>query len=169
MCNAPSITATAQNLNRHKTWTCYAAAYELTLFSDSNLDYRQEYTNDPNDAGRRENRWPSLACGARSSHARCACVCGGATSSVQPASRRIACRAHRAAGTAAHCIAGGVAHRFASFENEPAALVANLAAAGFAATARTWCAEGELLAAVPRLAKHAGRPIVLDVTATRAP
>jgi len=28
-------------------------------------------------------------------------------------------------------------------------------------------ADGELLAAVPRLAKHAGRPIVLDLTATR--
>lgn len=74
-----------------------------------------------------------------------------------------------AAGTAAHFIDGGVEHRFASFAHEPAALLADLAAAGFAATARTWCAEGELLAAVPRLAKHAGRPIVLDVTATSAP
>ncbi|MBL8622195.1 MAG: class I SAM-dependent methyltransferase [Myxococcales bacterium] len=71
------------------------------------------------------------------------------------------------AGTAAHFVDGGVEHRFASFAHDPAALIADLAAAGFAATAQAWCAEGALLAAVPRLAKHAGRPVVLDITATR--
>lgn len=72
-----------------------------------------------------------------------------------------------AAGTAAHFVDGGVEHRFASFAHEPEALIAALTAAGFAATAQAWRAEGPLLAAVPRLAKHAGRPVVLDVTATR--
>lgn len=72
-----------------------------------------------------------------------------------------------AAGTAAHFVDDGVEHRFASFAHEPAALTAALTDAGFIAAARTWHADGELLAAVPRLAKHAGRPIVLDLTATR--
>lgn len=73
-----------------------------------------------------------------------------------------------AAGTMAHFVDGDVEHRFASFAHAPEVLVAGLAAAGFDATARTWSADGALLAAVPRLAKHTGRPVVLDVTATLA-
>ena len=73
-----------------------------------------------------------------------------------------------AAGTMAHFVdADGTEHRFASHAHAPAALLAALAAAGFTATATAWPAAGDLLAAVPRLAKHAGRPVVLDVTATR--
>lgn len=72
-----------------------------------------------------------------------------------------------AAGTMAHFVDGGVEHRFPSVAHAPAALVEALAAAGFTAEARTWRADDALVAAVPRLSKHAGRPVVLDVTAVR--
>lgn len=72
-----------------------------------------------------------------------------------------------AAGTAAHFVDGDTEHHFTSVAHAPAALVAALDDAGFDATAWTWPADDALVAAVPRLRKHAGRPVVLDVTATR--
>lgn len=73
-----------------------------------------------------------------------------------------------AAGTVAHFVdADGIERRFASVAHAPAALIAALRDAGFEASARTWLADDALVAAVPRLRKHAGRPIVLDVTAVR--
>lgn len=72
-----------------------------------------------------------------------------------------------AAGTAAHFVDDdGVEHRFAAHAHRPEALVAALAAAGFATAVTHWRAEGALLAAVPRLGKHADLPVVLDLTAT---
>ena len=71
-----------------------------------------------------------------------------------------------AAGTGAHFVDDGVERRLRSIAHAPAAIEAALRAAGFASSSRAWIAEGALLEAVPRLAKHAGRPVVLDVTAT---
>jgi malonyl-CoA O-methyltransferase len=72
-----------------------------------------------------------------------------------------------AAGAVAHFHDGDTLVKFASVAHPAAAVCAALEAAGFSATAHTWLATDELLAAVPRIAKHRGQPIVLDVTATR--
>ncbi len=74
-----------------------------------------------------------------------------------------------AAGTAAHFAAGGVERRFASVAHAAPDLLAALAAAGFVdVEARDWVADDALIDAAPRLAKHRGKPVVLDVRATRA-
>lgn len=70
-----------------------------------------------------------------------------------------------AAGTVAHFVDGDREHHFDSVAHHD--LLGPLRAAGFAATDRTWLADDALVAAVPRVRKHAGRPLVLDVTATR--
>lgn len=75
-----------------------------------------------------------------------------------------------ASGTGAHFVRDGVEHRFTSFAHPVATLVAALAAAGFpVANRREVVADGELLAAVPRLAKHRGRRVLVDLTAHRGP
>lgn len=56
--------------------------------------------------------------------------------------------------------------RFPSIAHDVAALEAALAPA-FVVTTRVWHADAELVAAIPKTAKHAGKPLVLDVTATR--
>ncbi|MCE9575952.1 MAG: class I SAM-dependent methyltransferase [Deltaproteobacteria bacterium] len=74
-----------------------------------------------------------------------------------------------AAGTVAHFKLDDGEVRFTSAAHPPAALAAALTAAGFAVTALVeHRSEGALLAAVPKLAKHAGGAVVLDVIATRA-
>jgi SAM-dependent methyltransferase len=73
-----------------------------------------------------------------------------------------------AAGTVAHFADGDVEIRFASTAHPIPALRAALAAAGLTVAALAeHAAAGELLAAVPRLGKHAGAPVVVDVTARR--
>jgi SAM-dependent methyltransferase len=75
-----------------------------------------------------------------------------------------------AAGTVAHYADGGVEHRFASVAHDEPAVRAALGRTGFVdVTTRTWLADAALVAAVPRLAKHAGRPVVLDVSACAGP
>ncbi len=72
------------------------------------------------------------------------------------------------AGTHAHFVADGVEHRFASVGHTVAAIVDGLEAAGFSiASCHEHPADGELLAAVPRLGKHRGRRVLLDLTASR--
>ncbi|HVK73632.1 MAG TPA: class I SAM-dependent methyltransferase [Kofleriaceae bacterium] len=72
-----------------------------------------------------------------------------------------------AAGAHAHFHDGEVEVRFASVRHDVAAIEAALAAAGLTVTARREpTADGALLAAVPRLAKHRGRRAVLDLEAT---
>lgn len=73
-----------------------------------------------------------------------------------------------AAGTAAHFVDGDVEQRFASVAHPVAAIMDALGAAGFEADAHAWVADGPLVDAVPRLRKHAGLPVVLDVSARRA-
>ena len=72
-----------------------------------------------------------------------------------------------AAGTMAHFRDGDDVIQFASVAHPADAILAALTAAGFAARAQTWRAEGAIVDAIPKLAKHAGRPLVLDVTAER--
>ena len=73
-----------------------------------------------------------------------------------------------AAGTVAHFADGDVEIRFASTAHPIAALRGGLAGAGLEVASLTeHAAAGELLAAVPRLGKHAGAPVVVDVTAVR--
>lgn len=71
-----------------------------------------------------------------------------------------------AAGTNAHFVTEGVEHRFTSFAHPVDALAETLTAAGFAVTScQEFAATDALLAAVPRLAKHAGRRVLVDLTA----
>lgn len=75
-----------------------------------------------------------------------------------------------AAGTVAHFADGGVERRFASVAHPVPEVLAALVAAGFGEVeADTWIADDELIAHAPRLAKHRGRPVVLDVRARRRP
>jgi SAM-dependent methyltransferase len=70
-------------------------------------------------------------------------------------------------GTVAHFDDGGAELRFTSTAHAPDALAAALEAAGLAVEhRRAWSADE--LAAVSKLAKHRGRPFVLDVTARAA-
>lgn len=71
-----------------------------------------------------------------------------------------------AGGTVAHFADGGVDVRFASAAHPVAALRAALMATGLGTISVTeHLASGELLAAVPRLAKHRDAPVVIDLTA----
>ena len=71
------------------------------------------------------------------------------------------------AGRNAHFDDGGTEVRFTSHVHPVAAIEQALAAAGLTvATARSVTAD-ELAPIVPRLARHAGRNVVLDLTATR--
>jgi len=71
-----------------------------------------------------------------------------------------------ASGTVAHFADGDAEVRFASVAHEVPALRAALGAAGFGDIAiAEHVAAGELLDAVPRLGKHRGRPVLVDVTA----
>lgn len=73
-----------------------------------------------------------------------------------------------AAGTVAHFHDAGVERRFTSTAHATATIVAALTAAGFViAHCRELAADGELLAAVPKLAKHTGRRVLLDLLAVR--
>jgi len=72
-----------------------------------------------------------------------------------------------ATGTNAHFQDGGVENRFTSVMHTVPAILTALRSAGFAVTARELRAEGELLRAVPRLSKHAGRAVLLDLDARR--
>ncbi len=72
-------------------------------------------------------------------------------------------------GTGAHFHDRGEEVWFTSVRHELGALRASLEAVGLHVTAcRELRAEGDLVAAVPRLAKHAGRPVLIDVDARRA-
>ncbi len=74
-----------------------------------------------------------------------------------------------AAGTVAHFQVDDGEVRFTSAAHPPAAVAAALTTAGFAIRSMAeHRAEGALLAAVPKLAKHAGGAVVLDVVGTRA-
>jgi malonyl-CoA O-methyltransferase len=69
-------------------------------------------------------------------------------------------------GINAHFHDGGVEHRFTSCRHPVATILTELAAAAIRVTAcHEYRADGELLAAVPRLEKHRGRPVVLDLSA----
>lgn len=71
-------------------------------------------------------------------------------------------------GTVAHFHDDGTEHRFSSFAHPVPALAAALGAAGFAVDALAeHVAEGALLTRAPRLAKHRGRRVLLDVVARR--
>jgi SAM-dependent methyltransferase len=73
-----------------------------------------------------------------------------------------------AAGTVAHFQLDDGEVRFTSAAHAPAALAAALTDAGFGAVRFVeHRAAGALLAAVPKLAKHAGGAVVLDLVATR--
>ena len=73
-----------------------------------------------------------------------------------------------ARGTGAHFHDGDDEVWFTSVRHELGAMIAALQHAGLAVTAcRQLAAEGDLLAAVPRLAKHAGQPVLIDVEARR--
>jgi len=73
------------------------------------------------------------------------------------------------AGTVAHFHDGAREVRFTSVAHDLVGLQRQLSGAGFAiAHIEEHLADGALLAAVPRLAKHRGRAVVLDVAATRA-
>ena len=73
-----------------------------------------------------------------------------------------------ARGTNAHFHEGDIEHRFTSVHHDVATIRGALRDAGFAVTDwREHRADGELLLAVPRLQKHHGRPVLLDVTAGR--
>jgi malonyl-CoA O-methyltransferase len=74
-----------------------------------------------------------------------------------------------AAGTGAHFHDGGAEVRFTSVPHTHAALLGALMDARFTlARIGEPAAAGDLLYAVPRLAKHAGRRVLLDVLAHRA-
>jgi ubiquinone/menaquinone biosynthesis C-methylase UbiE len=73
-----------------------------------------------------------------------------------------------AAGTVAHFHQDGVEKRFTSTAHEVPALTAALERCGFAVeVVEELSADEALIAAVPRLAKHAGKRVVLDVLARR--
>lgn len=73
-----------------------------------------------------------------------------------------------ATGTNAHFHDGDCEVRFTSFHHPVEAIESALQRAGLRPTARIEVvAEGELLATVPRLAKHRGRQVLLDLTAER--
>lgn len=71
------------------------------------------------------------------------------------------------AGAVAHFHDGDTLVKFASVAHPVTSICTALERAGFTASARTWLACDDLLAAVPRIAKHRDQPIVVDVTATR--
>lgn len=71
-------------------------------------------------------------------------------------------------GTNAHFHDSGVEHRFTSVHHDVASIRGAIDDAGFTITrAAEHRAEGKLLRAVPRLSKHAGRLVLLDVAAQR--
>ncbi len=72
-----------------------------------------------------------------------------------------------AGGTNAHFHDGGIEHRFTSVPHTVPSILAAMRATGFAVTSRELRADGELLGAVPRLQKHAGRAVLLDLDARR--
>lgn len=68
-------------------------------------------------------------------------------------------------GTVAHFRDGDDELRFTSVAHTEAALRA--AFTGWRVAVRSWISDDTMIAWVPRLAKHRGRPMLLDVTATR--
>ncbi len=70
-----------------------------------------------------------------------------------------------ASGTVAHFHDRGEELRFASVAHDEPALRA--AFAGWKLGVRSWLADDDMIARVPRLAKHRGRPVMIDVSATR--
>jgi SAM-dependent methyltransferase len=91
--------------------------------------------------------------------------------SVRPGGRARIVELHPeriANGSVAHFRDGDTEVVFPSIAHPVEAVVAALERAGFVAEARTWLADDALTAAVPRTAKHAGKPLVLDVTAVKA-
>lgn len=71
-------------------------------------------------------------------------------------------------GTGAHFLDGGSELHFARFVHPTTQLRATLAAHGFVACALAeHVADGDLLRAVPKLTKHAGRNVLVDVTTVR--
>lgn len=70
-----------------------------------------------------------------------------------------------ASGTVAHFRDGGDELRFTSVAHDEAELRA--AFAGWHVAVRSWDASDAMIAAVPRVEKHRGRPIVIDLAATR--
>ena len=71
------------------------------------------------------------------------------------------------AGARAHFQEGDVEVAFPSVAHPVEAIRAALERAGFTVASRAWLADDELIAAVPRAAKHRGLPLVLDVEAVR--
>lgn len=73
-----------------------------------------------------------------------------------------------AAGTVAHFHEGGVERRFSSVAHEVGAVKAALERSGFEVEwVEEVIADDALIAAVPRVAKHRGKKVVLDVLARR--
>lgn len=70
-----------------------------------------------------------------------------------------------ASGTVAHFGSGDAEVRFTSTAHDERALRA--AFDGWTLDVRTWVADAELIAVVPKLAKHRDRPVLVDVTAVR--
>ena len=71
------------------------------------------------------------------------------------------------AGAVAHFQDGATLVRFESVAHAPEAVKAALEQVGFDVRLRSWEADADLIAAVPRVAKHRDQPLVLDVTAVR--
>lgn len=71
-----------------------------------------------------------------------------------------------AAGSVARFREGEVEVRFPSIAHGVDRIVEALSC-WFDVSARAWLADESLIAAVPRAAKHAGKPLVLDISATR--
>jgi len=72
-----------------------------------------------------------------------------------------------AAGAVAHFQDGETDVTFPSIAHPIETLREALDRAGFTVEVREWPAEDTMIADVPRVAKHRGRPLVLDVSATR--
>lgn len=72
-----------------------------------------------------------------------------------------------AAGSVAHFQDGDRDVVFPSIAHSLSALRSLLEQAGFSVELHEWIADDAMIEAVPRVAKHRGLPLVLDVTATR--
>lgn len=72
-----------------------------------------------------------------------------------------------AAGAIAHFRDGDREVMFPSIAHPVAAVRLALEQAGFDVEVREWVADDDLIAAVPRVSKHRGMPLVLDVSAVR--
>ncbi|HLL22899.1 MAG TPA: class I SAM-dependent methyltransferase [Kofleriaceae bacterium] len=96
--------------------------------------------------------------------------CGSLARAIKPGGR-VRCvdlhPARIAAGSFAHFHEGGTEVRFASRAHAADEVARAFEVAGFDVVWRNGLADGELLAAVPSVAKHRGLELVLDVTASR--